>query len=216
MVQIYINQRNHVEEYLMRTISCCSSVLTLMLTGLAIGEQRRTVSEAEAADYLKQAQKAIEHHPAVVKDSMAWFDRNREHLMSAETFTLYGQDSFWGVAMEGALKILEISKRKIVVVYEFDDGMHGPTMGYTPSNCVIVLHDGGREAERAHQLLAFAKNELGYGYLIGEQPIDDSDLKIQLESGEFMALEMSAPVQVLAYRLAVDYGIDLADMSYHS
>ena len=89
-------------------------------------------------------------------------------------------------------------------------------MGYTPSNCVIVLHDGGREDVRAHQLTTFAKNELGYGYLIGENPIDASDLPISLAGGEFIFLELSPVVQILAYRLAVDYGIDLTDMSYHS
>ena len=132
--------------------------------------------------------------------------------MVAETFTIYGMDSLWGVALEGALKILEISKRRIGVGYEFDDGMHGPTMGYTPSNCVIVLHDGGREDVRAHQLTTFAKNELGYGYLIGENPIDASDLPISLTGGEFIFLELSPVVQILAYRLAVDYGIELKDI----
>ena len=216
MVDVFINQRNGVEEYLMRTIGYCSSVLTQMLMGMAIGKARGVLTDDQAAVYLDQAQAGIGHHPAIVKEAMAWFDRNQEKLMAAETFTLYGMDSLWGVALEGALKILEISKRRIGVGYEFDDGMHGPTMGYTPSNCVIVLHDGGREDVRAHQLTTFAKNELGYGYLIGENPIDASDLPISLTGGEFIFLELSPVVQVLAYRLAVDYGIDLADMSYHS
>ena len=216
MVDVFINQRNGVEEYLMRTIGYCSSVLTQMLMGMAIGKARGVLTDDQAAVYLDQAQAGIGHHPAIVKEAMAWFDRNQEKLMAADTFTLYGMDSLWGVALEGALKILEISKRRIGVGYEFDDGMHGPTMGYTPSNCVIVLHDGGREDVRAHQLTTFAKNELGYGYLIGENPIDASDLPISLAGGEFIFLELSPVVQVLAYRLAVDYGIDLADMSYHS
>ena len=65
---------------------------------------------------------------------------------------------------------------------------------------------------RAHQLATFAKNELGYGYLIGENPIDASDLPISLTGGEFIFLELSPVVQILAYRLAVDYGIELKDI----
>ena len=216
MVDVFINQRNGVEEYLMRTIGYCSSVLTQMLRGLAIGKARGVISADQETAYLEQAQAGIAHHPAIVDEAMTWFDRNKEKLMAAETFTIYGLDSLWGVALEGALKILEISKRRIGVGYEFDDGMHGPTMGYTSSNCVIVLHDGGREDLRAHQLVRFAKNELGYGYLIGENPVDENDLAMHLTGGEFIFLELSPVVQVLAYRLAIDYGIDLTDMSYHS
>lgn len=216
MVKVYINQRNGVEEYLMRTIGYCSSVLTLMMMGLEIGKARCALNSSQINEYLAQAEKAISHHPALVKAAMDWFDFNKEKLMAADTFTIYGIDSLWGVALEGALKILEVSKRKIAIGYEFDDGMHGPTMGYTSSNCVIVLHDGGREDLRAHQLVRFAKNELGYGYLIGENPVDENDLAIHLTGGEFIFLELSPVVQVLAYRLAIDYGIDLTDLSYHS
>lgn len=41
MVDVFINQRNGVEEYLMRTIGYCSSVLTQMLMGMAHRESSR-------------------------------------------------------------------------------------------------------------------------------------------------------------------------------
>ena len=200
------------EEYGMRTIGYCSSVLTLMLLGLEIGRRRHHLQEEEAKTLLDHARQIAVHHRQITDQTMAWFDRNAESLMAADTFCLYGAGPLWGVTLEGALKILEISKRKIAIGYELDDGMHGPTMGFTKSTCVLILNDG-RNAEQARQLAVFAKKELHSGRVIGLNTMDDEDLPITALSDEFRAIEYAAAVQVLAYRLAVDYGIDLADNS---
>ena len=207
--EVFLHQHNGKEEYLMRTIGYNSTVMTLMMMGLALGKGRGQISEEEENAYLAQAQAAIAHHRAICDQTMRWFDANRQRLMHAETFVLYGVDSLWGVALEGALKIMEISKRFLAVGYEFDDGMHGPTMGFTKGTCVLGLNDGGRQDQRMHQLMRFVKEEKGNGFLIGEHPIDESDLAISLTGGEFIHLEFSPVVQILAYRLAVDAGIDL-------
>ena len=60
--------------------------------------------------------------------------------------------------------MLKSRSAELASAMNLTDG-HRPTMGYTPSNCVIVLGMTAAE-DVAHQLTTFAKNELGYGYLI--------------------------------------------------
>lgn len=214
-VAVHVDMGCGHEEYGMRTIGYCSSVLTLMILGMEIGLKYGRLSKEQEEVWIEQAKKIAENHPRITEAALAWFDRNKEQLMKSTSFTIYGGDSLWGVAMEGALKILEISKRKMAVGYEIDDGMHGPTMGYTPDNCVICLNDGGKDSEKCVQLATWAKQEMHNGFVMGRHVIDDSDLAFEFISEDFKAIEFSPVVQVLAYRLAVDFGIDLTDRSIH-
>lgn len=214
-VHVHVDMGCGKEEYGMRTIGYCASILTLMLLGLEMGHHLHHLSEEEYQGYIEQAKKISRNHRKISDASMAWFDRNKEQLMSSDSFTIYGNGSLWGVALEGALKILEISKRKMAVGYEMDDGMHGPTMGYTPKNCVLVLNDGGKDRIQAGQLAKWAKEVMHNGFVIGCDTQDESDLGFEPVSGEFISIEYAPVVEVLAYRLAVDYGIDLNDKSMH-
>lgn len=214
-VHVHVDMGCGKEEYGMRTIGYCASILTLMLLGLEIGHTLGRITEGEYAELLDHARLISKNHRLISDASMAWFDRNRQQLMNSTSFTIYGGGSLWGVALEGALKILEISKRKMAVGYEADDGMHGPTMGFTPDNCVIALNDGGLDSEKGVQLAKWAKEIMHNGFVFGKDTLDDSDLAFDPISQEFISIEFAPTVEVLAYRLAVDAGIDLLDKSIH-
>ncbi len=203
------------EEYGMRTIGYCASVLTLMLLGVEIAACLQRITEGEKQQLIEHVLRVPDSHRKISAAAMDWFDQHREALMKSRSFTLYGGGSLWGVALEGALKILEISKSRMAVGYESDDGMHGPTMGFTEDNAVIVLDDGGVDHERGQNLARWAKEVMHNGWIIGSQTLDGQDLKVELVSEEFVCLEIAPAVQVLAYRLAVDNGIDLQDKSIH-
>lgn len=211
----FIEQGVGKEEYGCVTFGFDTGVLTLMLMGLELGKRRGTVSEAEYEKQLADAHRISTNHRKVSDLAMAWFDRNKEALMATQTFTLYGGGALQGIAAEGALKILEVGKRNVSVGYEIDDGMHGPTMGYTPLNCVIALNDGGVNEEKCRSLVRWDKEVMHNGYLFGVDPLDDKDLAFTPVSGDWQALEFAAAVQVLAYRLAADKGVDLRDHSRH-
>lgn len=215
IVDVHVDMGCGYEEYGMRTIGYCASVLTLMLLGLEMGYRLQRIDEKEYLNYIEQAKKISLNHPIISEVTMTWFDRNKEKLLSSSSFTIYGGNSLYGVALEGALKILEVSKRILAIGYESDDGMHGPTMGFTPNNCVIVLNDGGVDSKRLTQLAAWAKNEMHNGFVMGCDALDDTDLAFEVVSGAFKAIEFAPAVEILAYRLAVDMGIDLTDKSRH-
>lgn len=209
---VHINMGCGCEEYGMRTIGYCASILTEMLMGVELGKARGLLSEAEADACYQDALAAADHHAEICDQTQAWFDRCKEDLMDVDAFVLYGAGSLYGVAQEGALKILEIAKRFMCVGYEMDDGLHGPTMGFTRRHAVIVLNDGGKDNHLAMGIAKYMKNDVGHAYVIGVNPIDDEDLGFTPASKDFFCLEYAPVVEILAYRLAVDYGIVLKDI----
>ena len=89
-------------------------------------------------------------------------------------------------------------------------------MGFTYDNCVIALNDGGVNEDKCRSLVSWAKAEKHNGYIFGVNPVDDRDLAFEYVSGDWKALEFAAAVQVLAYRLAADKGVNLRDHSRHT
>lgn len=197
------------EEYGQRTIGYCSAILTQMVIGMEIGLARGYTTQAVYDGYVSEINQVPASHKAITEATMKWFDQNKDALMDVDAFALYGSASLWGVAVEGALKILEIAKRYIAVGFEMDDGLHGPTMGYTKRHCIIVLSDGGKDNKLAMGLAKYIKNEVGPAFVIGENTLDDTDLPFTSKGGHFKCLEFAPVVEVLAYRLAVDYGMEI-------
>ena len=213
-VQAHVDLNCGYEEYGMRTLGYCCSVLTLMVMGLEIARKLNRIDEETYQNYLQEAMAVKESHKTNTANAMKWFDKNKEQLMNSDTFTIYGDQSLFGVALEAAIKILELSKRKIAAGYEMDDGMHGPTMGYTFRNCTIVLNSGGKKDNRT-ALAKWAKNEIHNGFMVGENCIDEKDFAFTPVTKDFMCLEFAPFVQVLGYRLAIDNGVDLLDLERH-
>ena len=212
----YIEQGVGKEEYGFVTVGFDCGVLTLMLMGLELGRYLGNLSEEEYARQIEDAHKISPSHREVTDKAMKWFDLNKEQLLRTSTFTIYGGGSLYGIALESALKILEVAKRNISVGYEIDDGMHGPTMGFTPSNCIIGLNDGGHNEDKQNSLIRWGKEKKNNGFIIGVNPINDRDLGFEPVSGDWKGLEYAPAIQVLAYRLAVDMGVDLLDKSRHT
>lgn len=206
--ELHIDMGCGKEEYGMRTIGYCASVLTHMLIGMELGLLNGNLRQDEYDRYLADAAKLPDSHRVICDMTMEWFDRNKFQFMHSNTFTIYGSDSLWGVALEGALKIMETAK-KISVGYELEEGLHGPTMAYDAGNCVISLNDGGHDDRKSLALGRFAKNEIGNGFVVGVNTVDDADLKLDIKGGEFRALEFAPVVEIIAYRMAIDFGFDL-------
>lgn len=194
------------EEFGQRTIGYCASILTQIMIGMEIGLARGYLSEEAYESYLADARRVPASHKAICEKTMKWFDDNKWKLMNVESFALYGAGPLWGVAQEGALKILEIAKRFLCVGYEMDDGMHGPTMGFTKKMVIIILNDGRNEGI-ANGLANYVKKEVGDCFVIGQNTIDARDLPFDAVGGVFRCLEYAPVVEILAHRLAADYGI---------
>lgn len=203
------------EEYGCRTIGYCMSAFTHMITAMEIGLARGTLSETDYALFLKDAEAAADHHGEICDATMQWFDKNKWKLMNKDGYALYGAGALYGAAVEGALKVLEIAQRFLCVGYEMDEGMHGPTMGFTNRVAVIILNVGKNE-RLANGLASYIKDMVGDAFVIGMNTKDERDLAFEPVGGPFAYLEYTPVVEILAARLASDYGITINPIGYDS
>lgn len=206
----YINSMAAHEEYLCVTMGFCASVVSMMLFGISLGEYLKYITSDEAENYVEDLKKAINNYPNLIETVEKWYKENGKKVMTAMYYGVYGFDDIWGVALEGALKILEIPKL-FAVGYELEDGMHGPTMAFDKKICLFIFNDGGREKERALSLARFVKTEYDNGFIIGSDVLDEKDLKIDLCSTNFNNIEFACAIQTICWFMSLDAGIDLTD-----
>ena len=205
----YINLMCDNEEYGMRTIGYVCTVLIDMLLAVRYASLTNKISSEEEKNYLEDAKKAVGGIEIMIKKAQKWCETNLDHLIDKKTLIIYGGGSLYGVALEGALKILEISRLIFAVGYEMDDGCHGPTMGFTKDHVIFVMDHDDQNSDTANKLVRFAKGELGKGIVVGNNTIDQDDLNFESNSKEFYALEYVPFFQVLAYELALRYDVEL-------
>lgn len=203
----HVNMGCGYEEFWFRTIGYCTSVVTLMVIGLRIALERGNITAAQFNEYLGEAVKAADNHPAVVDKAVAWFTDHKDELIMADSFVIYGSGTLHGVALEGALKILETAKSYLAVGYEAEDGLHGPPLGFPVGTVAIALNDGGEDQWMGHGIADYGKHELGQAYVFGVNPLDENDLEFEVKGGVFRALEFAPAVEVLAFLLAQGVGV---------
>ena len=201
------------EEFGYRTVGFSATMMTLKVVALRIALEKKLISQNEFEECLNDGRKALEHHNDVVEDSLKWFDRNKEILKPLRSIMYYGGGTLHGIAIEGALKLMETPKIYLSAGFAAEDGIHGPCYAFRKGDVIIFLNDGCEDREFADSMVRFSKNELGAGYMFGPEPIDENDLVIRPVSEYFKELEFVPSVQVIAYEMAMINDIEVLDMS---
>ncbi len=209
---VHVDMGSGFEEYGMRTIGYCATVLTEMLMGMEIGLARGSLTQAEYDAYIQDALKVPSRHKQACAKTLKWFDENESLLVNAESFIIYGSKALWGVALEGALKILETARRYLCVGYELDDGLHGPDLAFSNRFVVLILNDGKNNDELAVSAAKFAKAEAKHGFIIGKHTLDDTDLSLELDGNDFQCLVFAPIMEILAYQLGIKNGVDIVPL----
>lgn len=203
------------EEYGMRTLGYSCTVLTHMLMGLKLGLGRGKISAEEYGAYLELAAKLPESHRKITADAGEWFEKNKRQIMRSQCVLFTGSDTVYGVALEAALKFWEMPQ-VISIGFELEESLHGPNYGYNSNHCVVALDDGGRDSKKSQALARYVKDVYRNGFIIGPNPVEEKDLKLDLKSGAFSCIEIAAAVQVMAYLLAEDGGRDTTIPNDHA
>lgn len=203
------------EEYLIRTIGYSTTVCSLMMLGISIGQARGLLSQEEISRLDGQLCGAIASIPDVIERTLAWMNTSRRRIMRSRFIAFTGVGALYGVAMEGAVKTWEAPQYPSAG-YELDEGMHGPNYGYNSSDAVIILNDGAKGTEKALALARYMKNEHENGYVFGLGAIDGKDLSFTPAGGDFACLEFAAAIQTFMYRLAEDGGRDMTIRDPHT
>ena len=196
------------EEYSYATLGFTCSMLSEILLGLEIGLVRNNISKDEYDSYIKELKKTPLSNFSNIDRTINWFNMLKDKLIKYQNYVLYGGSSLWGIAQEGALKIMEITKTYVSIGYEMDDGMHGPNYCLDERIAVLALNDG-KENKNATDLMNLMKKEYGSGYMIGKNIIDDNDLELDIQTTNFTNLEVISFVQTLSYLLAKEKNTDI-------
>ncbi len=191
------------EEFGYRTVGFCCSIIVLQLIAMRIGLETGKISTSEYNDYIEDGRKAIKNHPQVVEKTLSWFEKYGDRLKESNSVIYYGSDSLFGIAVEGALKLLETAKLYLSIGYEAEDGLHGPNLGFNEGDTVIALCDGIDDVDYAQSVVRFGKAELGQAYMFGAAPLDEDDLQFEIVSNDFKAIEVAPAVEIIAYELAM-------------
>ena len=181
-----------------RTVGFCSTFMTLKVIALRIGLENGYLTEEQYNEYLADGYKAIENHPAVVEAGLKWFEENKDALKGLRSLMYYGGGELHGIAIEGALKLLETPKIYLSFGWEAEDGIHGPCYAFNKGDAIIFLNDGVQDVKYADAMVRFSKNELGVGYMFGPKPVDEKDLCFEVKSENFKELEFAPTVQIIA------------------
>ena len=195
------------EEYLMRTIGYTGSVLDLMLLALHVGRARGHIMEEQYTQYLGEAAKVPGYHKIITDRAEIWVRAREQQILNSRCVIFTGAGALYGVAQEASVKFWEVPYLASFG-YELEEGLHGPNYGYSSAHCVIVLNDGRLEKEKALALVRYTKETFGNGFMIGPEVAAEDDLQILLPGNDFDCLALSGAVQVMAYFLAEDQGID--------
>jgi Glucosamine 6-phosphate synthetase, contains amidotransferase and phosphosugar isomerase domains len=193
------------EEHPTRTIGYSASVLDIMLLGMEIGMARGFLSQSKYDEYIAQAEKLPDSIRKITASALEWMKTSKRTMLRSSAIIFTGSGALYGVAQEASVKVWELPQIPSFG-YELEEGIHGPNFGYNYSHCIIALNDGGRENDKAQNLIRYMKNEWKTGFIIGEGALDDSDFAFTPVSGAFSALEFAPVVQVLSNVLAVDGG----------
>lgn len=204
----HVDMQCFSEEYKMRTIGFCAGVLCIQLLGLTLGRLWGRLTEEEENVWIAGLYAVCENHKRIETAAAGWFEKNKEQVMGSRYYAVYGCDDEWGIALEGALKIMEIGKA-FAAGYELEEGMHGPTLAFSKELCVFILNDGGRENGRALGLGRFSKNEFDNGFVIGAQGVEEKDLILPLSRPGLCGYDFICAIQVICWYMAQAKGVDL-------
>lgn len=193
------------EEYPMRTLGYCATVLVMELLGTELAFRRRSLDGERKKEIYEDAGKAVNQILSVVDQTMNWMETAKHNMLRADCIIFTGGGALYGVSLEGAMKVWETPQIPSFG-YEIEEGIHGPNYGYNGRHCVIALNDGEPSEQKLLSLGRYMKEVFGSGFVIGSQVAGDGDLKLELKSRQFHMLEFAPVLQTIAYHLAIDYG----------
>lgn len=196
------------EEYSYATLGFTCSMVTEILLGLQIGLKKNYINQSQYDEYINELKLTSLSNKQTKDKTLTWFENNKEKLLNVENYILFGGSSLFGIATEGALKIMEITKKFISIGFEMDDGLHGPNYCFDDRTVVLALNDG-KDNDKAISLMNLMKKEYNSGFMIGVNPMDENDLFLDLKTKHFTNIEIISFVQTLAYKLAEEMKVDM-------
>jgi glucosamine--fructose-6-phosphate aminotransferase (isomerizing) len=190
-----------------------TQLTALYLLAVALGRRRGTVSRVQAKNYLAD----LLHLPHWLEEALkteSEVETLARELISASDFLYLGRGINYPIALEGALKLKEISYIH-AEGYPAGEMKHGPIALIDEKMPVVVLMPRDRYFQKTLGNLKEVESRGGKVIIVTDQeklPAEIKSyglLKVPKASHFLTPIVMSIPLQLLAYTIAVLRGTDV-------
>lgn len=192
-------------------------ILDLLLIALTIAKKEETISPENCRRYLDKIKFIVQKLPSAIKRAGMWLDKYLTEFTAAKRLVFIGYGAAYGVSREGETKITE-AVRISSWGKELEEYMHGPYLGLLQDDYIICLEPNGKLQQRQDLLKEFLDKHIDNIYTVNagnEKEKAKHDLNLGIETDELLiALFMTIPVHLLAYRLSRAKGNDLQHSIY--
>ena len=207
---IYTHAGSEIGVASTKAFSCQISLLLLM--GLALGEKLGTIESNRYQRILNELYKLPKTIEKVLK-SNSLIEGISENYLEAANFLYLGRGYHFPIALEGALKLKEISYIH-AEAYPAGELKHGPLALIDENMPVIALAPESEIAEKLISNLEEVKARGGTLYVFA-----DPSVKMDVKSGELVHMPKcdffltpivyNIPLQILSYEVALLRGTDI-------
>jgi glucosamine--fructose-6-phosphate aminotransferase (isomerizing) len=190
-----------------------TQLTALYLLAVGLGRRRGTVSRAQAKNYVAD----LLHLPNWIDEALkteSEIESLARELTNASDFLYLGRGINYPIALEGALKLKEISYIH-AEGYPAGEMKHGPIALIDEKMPVIVLMPGDRYFQKTLGNLKEVESRGGKVIIVTDEERlppeipSNGRLKIAKASHFLTPIVMSVPLQLLAYYIAVLRGTDV-------
>lgn len=202
------------ENFFYHTVGHCCAGLLLMLTAMNIARIRGTLSEEDYMVYLEMAKSALNNQPQVVAQAREWCKAHADALNKARSIVLFGSGCLYGVVEEAAIKIQEITQNTLCKSFPVFQKLYGSTVCHDSRDVIFMLYDGINEPDLGLDVLDYANQAFGNGYLFGSTKRTERDFVFTPKGGEFRGLEYVAIFEVIAYEMTIALGKSVPDLDH--
>jgi glucosamine--fructose-6-phosphate aminotransferase (isomerizing) len=194
-----------------KTFTC--QLVSLFLLALSLARTRETIGQKEGKGLLEELLK-IPHHVQEVLDLNPQIEALSKRYMTARDFLYLGRGINYPIALEGALKLKEISYIH-AEGYPAGEMKHGPIALIDEEMPVVVLAPRGKTYEKILNNVEEVRARDGKVIAL-VNPADKeiaskaNDLLLMPETHHLLApILLTVPLQLLAYNIAVLKGTDV-------
>ncbi|WP_296876866.1 SIS domain-containing protein [Thomasclavelia sp.] len=189
------------------------TIFQFYLQAIEIAKQKNIIGKDDFENLDFVAKELSNSLDLVVKESIDWYNRNRNEFLQMTKSSIAGYGYNYPTALEGRLKFFETYGRPCTA-YEMEEQMHGPMRAYDQNNYIfLIASQGEAEKKRLNELLGYYKDVFTKHVFVitseSDQEVSDRDLKLSITTSDILSpIIYIIPFQVLSALICEDTGID--------
>jgi len=187
-------------------------LVTLSLCALELALSLHKITEDEYDGMIERMKRTVNGLNSIAAQSDQWYTKHSEEFRQCDRMLVVGYGANKGNIQEGALKILECGRFQ-TSFYELEEFMHG-IYHSIKEDCYLlyISHREKASLNRSVRLMNYLSEFTEHQFIVcnrSEGIHNERSLDIDfVDDPDFYFIEYIIPMQIVAYRIAVDKGIN--------